>query len=458
MTIRDKLLRAVERYDLISPGDRLLVGVSGGQDSVALALLLVELAGELQITLVIAHLHHGLRGEAGDADRQFVADLAARLGLPFVSEETDVAALGREEKCGLEEAGRLARYRFFERAAAEHQCGKIALAHTATDRAETLLMNLFRGAGLYGLRAIPPRRDNIIRPLLLALRQETEDYCQRLGLEPRHDACNADRHHLRNRLRADLMPQLERDYGPGLEQALCRAADSLWDEIEWTEPLVEQALTEAATDAPSSLSLPALRTMPPGLRQRVLRRFLQQSGEGLNDISQERWLALEALIKEGQTGRKVELGLGRSVQLEYHLLRVCTQDQPLEHSACCVPLVVPGQVTLADGTVIEAALTALPPDLPEASSLRAVLDARRAGSTLLVRHPQPGDRFSPLGMGGTKKLQNFFVDNKTPPRGRHPLLVTTMDGEILWVVGHRLAEQAKVDDATDAYLILSVRV
>ena len=458
MTIRDKLLRAVARYDLISPGDRLLVGVSGGQDSVTLALLLAELAAELQISLVIAHLHHGLRGEEGDADRQFAADLAATLGLPFVSEETDVAALGRTAQCGLEEAGRLARYRFFERAAAEHQCGKIALAHTATDRAETLLMNLFRGAGLHGLRSIPPRRDHIIRPLLLCSRQETGDYCANRGVEPCHDACNADRHHLRNRLRADLMPQLERDYGPDLEQSLCRAADCLWDEIEWTEPLVAQALAEAGTEEVSSLSLPALQAMPSGLRQRVLRRFLQQCSGGPKDVSQERWLALEALIKEGQTGRRIELGLGRSVQLEYDLLRMCDPNESVAQSDFCVRLVIPGAITLADGTVIEAALTALPPCLPAACALQAVLDARRAGGTLLVRPPRPGDRFTPLGLEGTKKLQDFFVDSKTPRRGRHPLLVTTAGGEILWVVGHRLAEAAKVDDATDAYLILSVRV
>lgn len=316
-------------------------------------------------------------------------------------------------------------------------------------------MNLFRGAGLHGLRSIPPRRDNVIRPLILCSRSETEAYCRAHGFEPRHDTCNADLHHLRNRLRADLMPTLERDYGPGLEAALCRAADSLWDELEWTEPLVAEAYAAAATDA-ATLSLPALQALPAGLRQRVLRRFLQQSDLGVTDLSQERWLALEALIQEGRTGRTVELGLGRGVQLEYASLRVCAPPLPPPDDSC-VTLPVPGRVTLPDGTMVSASLTDSPPALPAASAPHAVLDAQRAGPTLLLRRPRPGDRFTPLGMSGAKKLQDFFVDTKTPPRGRHPLLVTAADGEILWVVGHRLAETAKVDDTTDTYLILSVR-
>jgi tRNA(Ile)-lysidine synthase len=456
MTIRDKLLRAVERYDLIAPGDRVLVAASGGQDSVSLALLLAEFAERLEISLVVGHLHHGLRGEEGDADQECVAALARRLGLDFVAEQTDVGALAAAEGCGLEEAGRLARYAFFERAAREHRCSKTALGHTSTDRAETLLMNLFRGSGVYGLRAIPPRRDSIIRPLILVSRQETGDFCRSCDIIACHDACNADRRFLRNRVRADLLPHLEREYGPGVEAALCRAADSLWDEVEWTEPIVAQSLQEALTgQTREALSVRALQAMPAGLRHRVLRRFLQQVGVGHRDISSERWAALEELINRPQTGRKLELSLGRCVQLEYDSLEVCRHEEPPLPVASLV-LPVPGKATLPDGATIQARLGSHPEALPAANSPQAVLDAQRAGAELSVRYPQPGDRFTPLGMKGSKKLQDFFVDNKTPARERHPLLVTKLNGEILWVVGHRLAETAKVDDETSEYLILSV--
>lgn len=456
MTIRDKLLRAIERYDLIAPGDRVLVAVSGGQDSVTLALLLAELAEQLEISLVIGHLHHGLRGEEGDADQACVASLAQRLGGPFVTEQADVAALAAEERCGLEEAGRTARYAFFERAAREHRCSKTALGHTGTDRAETLLMNLFRGSGVYGLRAIPPRRDSIIRPLILVSRQETGDFCRSRDIVACHDACNADSSFLRNRVRADLLPHLEREYGPGIEAALCRAADSVWDEVEWTEPIVAQAMQEALTgQSGEALSVRALQAMPTGLRHRVLRRFLQQVGIGHRNISSERWAALEEFVIRPQTGRKLELSLGRGVQIEYDSFKVCPQVEP-PLSVASVVLAVPGKATLPDGTTIEAGLRSHSEALPAANSPQAVLDAERAGTELTVRYPQPGDRFTPLGMKGSKKLQDFFIDNKTPARERHPLLVTNLHGEILWVVGHRLAETAKVDDETSEYLILSV--
>ena len=465
MSICEKLLKAVARYDLISPGDRLLLGVSGGQDSVTLTLLLAELAAQLQITLVVGPLHHGLRGEQGDADQQFVADLAAKLRLPFVAEKADVGALADTLGCGVEAAGRIARYRFFQRAAREHHCNKIALGHTGTDRAETMLINLFRGSGLHGLRGMPPRRDNIIRPLILMSRQETGEYCRSCNLTVCHDVYNADPHYLRNRLRADLLPQLERDYGPGIEAALCRAADSLWDELEWTEPLVEQALSEAAQPGhtATALSAAALRAMPGGLRHRVLRRFVQQASYDLSDISSERWQAVEELLERSQTGRRAELGHGRYVQLSYDSFGVSGPNEAFEAPADLPQpflLPVPGRVQLPDGTLVQAELTHLPPRLPAAQEFTAVLDAQKAqaGGGLLLRKPRPGDRFRPLGMAGSKKLHDFFVDNKVPRRERAPLLVTQQTGEILWVAGHRLAETAKVDDSTSIYLILSVSV
>lgn len=457
MPIRKTLLQAVRRYHLITPGDRVLLGVSGGQDSLALLLALHDLSRELQISLVAGHLHHGLRGAEGDADQEFVADLARQLAVPFVAEAADVAALAQTEHIGLEEAGRHARYAFFQRAAAEAECNKVAVAHTATDRAETLLMNLFRGAGLYGVRSIPPKRGQIIRPLILATRQETGEYCRIKGLQPRTDACNLDQRYLRNRIRTELLPHLENEYGRGIEKALAGAADALFDEIEWTEPLVAQALITAG--GPGELQVQALAELPPGLRYRVLRHFLQAHEIEIVDLSRERWRALEALIYRGQTGKRLELCPEVYVQLEYGFLRVCRASEVCWEPEEVFTLPLPGSVQVSGVGVVEATVETLPPAaLSMATAMWAVLDADRVGETLLLRRPRPGDRFVPLGMTGTKKLQDFFVDGKVPPRERNPLLVTRADGEIVWVVGHRLADLAKVDDKTTRYLVVRVRV
>lgn len=451
MEIREKLLEAVRRYHLLDPQDRVLVGVSGGQDSLALLVELAELAPELEIELVVGHLHHGLRGEVADADQKYVGELAARLGLEFVTEITNVRQLAQAEGIGLEEAGRRARYRFFDRAGDEHQCNKIALAHTATDRAETLLMNLFRGAGLYGLRSIPPRRDRIIRPLILVTRQDTGSYCRTRGLAVCLDSTNEDPAPLRNRVRRELLPQLEREYGPGIEAALTRAAEHVLAEIEWTEPLVEEALQSVRDEA--GLDAAGLRAMPAGLRHRVLRRFLSHTGHHLTDISRERWEALEALIERGGTGRRLELSHGTCVELTYGRLRLITEaPEPWDD---VISLWVPGAVNLPDGRRMAASISACQPPYRPAEAHEAVLDADRAGDRLSVRQARPGDRFVPLGMTGSKKLQDFFVDNKVPREQRRPVVVAREgDGAIIWVVGHRVAQVARADEHTKRCLVL----
>lgn len=455
MGLRDTVLQAIARHDLLTAGDRVLVAVSGGQDSLTLLHVLHELSPDLQISLVVGHLHHGLRGADADADQRVVAELAAQLGLPFVTDRTDVAELARDEGIGLEEAGRRARYRFFDQAAEVHDCQKIALAHTATDRAETLLMNLFRGAGLHGLRSIPPRRGRIIRPLILVSRQETGEYCRIKGLDVRVDSTNQDPAPLRNRLRAELLPQLEREYGPGVEAALCRAAEHALAEIEWTEPLAAAALDDARED--EGLSVAQLHELPPGLRHRVLRRFLAEAGHPLTDLGQERWQALEALLDSGGTGRRLELSHGMKVELVYGVLTVAPAAAEAVDASVEARLDVPGQVALPGGARVTAAVVAAEPvPFPPADAPQALLDADQAGAVLTLRQPRPGDRFVPLGMAGHKKLHDFFVDNKVPRRERHPWVVAREDGAILWVVGHRVSETARVHDATRRILALSL--
>ncbi|NPV48016.1 MAG: tRNA lysidine(34) synthetase TilS [Armatimonadetes bacterium] len=451
MDIGDKLRTAVSRYQLLAAGDRVLVAVSGGQDSVALATLLADLRQELQLDdLVIGHLHHGLRGAAADADQASVKALAERLGCGFVTERVDVAQLARERRVGIEVAGREARYAFLQRAAESHQCSKVALGHTATDRAETLLMNLMRGAGLRGLASIPPRRGIFVRPLILATRQDTADFCRSRGLRVCEDSSNSDVAYRRNRVRAELIPQLEAQYGPGVEAALCRAAEHAWQELEWTEPLVAETYQRCSVGG--ALRVAEVQALAPGLRLRVLRHFLQRAGFPVRDIGTERWEALSELVAGGETGKRVELARGLSVCLEYGLLKVGS-SAPGPSWEQEITLSVPGRVSLPDGrSVVAEWVTG---EVPEGGPAVGVLDADRAGPELQVRLCRPGDRFVPSGMRGRKKLQDYFVDAKVPRAQRRPLVVLAR-GEILWVVGHRLAETARPSETTRRFLVVRV--
>lgn len=451
MDIGAKLRAAVKRYQLLEAGDRVLVAVSGGQDSVALATLLAELKQDLQLDhLVIGHLHHGLRGAAADADQTAVAALANSLGCGFVAARVEVGRLAQERRVGVEVAGREARYAFLREAAESHHCTKVALGHTATDRAETLLMNLMRGAGLRGLASIPPRRGIFVRPLILATRQDTADFCRSRGLRVGEDSYNRDLAYRRNRLRLELVPQLEAQYGPGVEAALCRAAENAWLELEWTEPLVAETCQRCS--AGGALRAAEVGALAPGLRQRVLRHFLERAGLCARDITADGWEALSELVARNQTGKRVELGPGLSVCLEYGLLQI---DSPAPGPSWDqeVLLPVPGQVCLPDGCSVSAEVVT--GEAPVSGPGVAVLDADRAGPELRLRLARPGDRFVPAGMRGHKKLQDYFVDAKVPRAQRRPLVVLAR-GEILWVVGHRLAETARPSEMTRRFLVVRV--
>lgn len=449
MDLHDRLLQAIERHALLDPGHRVVVAVSGGQDSVALTWLLAQLREKWRLELVVAHLHHGLRGEAADADQAFVADFAERLGLPFVAEQVSVEALARRRRIGLEEAGREARYAFLERVAAGRHAARIALGHTADDQAETVLLNLLRGAGLAGLAGMAPRRGPFIRPLLTVTRSETRAFCHAQGLSFRTDETNADLRFRRNQVRAELLPWLEAQHGPGVRAALSRTAEHLRAELEWTAPLVAASLQDARTG--EGLRCQALRRLPEGLRYRVLRAWLEERLPALTNVSTERWQALEALALRTETGKRVELSGGWNVRQEYGklLLQCGTELRAVWPDQ--VALTVPGEAQLPDGRRIWAAVVAsAPPPAPH----QAVLDADRAGQPLALRLPRPGDRFVPSGMSGHKKLQDFFVDGKVPRAERTPPLLVGPEGDILWVVGQRLAETARPTADTRNFLVV----
>jgi tRNA(Ile)-lysidine synthase len=215
--------RAIESHGLIEPGDHLLVGISGGADSVALIRCLHRLAPVLGVSLTAAHLDHGLRGTEGKEDLEFVRKLAASLDLAFIGESVDVSRLSTPKN--LEERARVVRYEFLNRAARSVDAGKIALGHNRNDQAETVLLHLLRGSGITGFSAIRPRAGNLIRPLLEMPRRNILDYLESLGVPFREDSTNRNLRYRRNRVRHELIPYLEAWFNPQIVASLTRQAD-----------------------------------------------------------------------------------------------------------------------------------------------------------------------------------------------------------------------------------------
>ena len=452
-TFQQKLLAAVERQQMLAPGDRVLVALSGGQDSLALIHCLNALREDLGITLHAGHLHHGMRGEEADADLEFLEGFCEGLAVPLSSERVSVPDLARECGISIEEAGRGARYEFLREAAAANACNRIALGHTATDRAETVLMNILRGAGLDGLRGIPAVNEDIIRPLILITRDETAAYCERHGLAPRLDRTNLDADsHLRNRIRLRLLPLIAEEYAPGVEAALLRLAQAAEEELRWTEPTVEGALEKARElDADgAALKLTSLVALPDGLLTRVLRRWLSEVAGSLAGLTMGHVQELLALVRAGRTGARLHLPFEVHVERGYNHLVVTRAGAGSENGRTWqVALRAPGRVSLPEGGELTAELGGPPDDLRRTPADEAYLDLEAAGQELLVRGWQEGDRISPLGMGGSKKLQDIFTDAKVArqERPRVPVVLNTK-GEVLWVAGLCVSQAAAIGPQT----------
>lgn len=454
---------ANRRYGLLSGGERVLVAVSGGPDSVALLHLLANLP-RYRLTLGVAHLHHGLRGADADADAEYVAALARRLGLPCFSAKVDAKAHAKAQRLSAEMAARELRYGFLERVADQEGYDRIALGHTASDRVETVLMHLLQGTGLPGLRGMPPRRGKIIRPLLTAWRQDTEAYCLAEGLEPCRDETNLDpKAARRNRIRHELLPHLREAYNPDVEAALLRLTQAVEAELEWTAPQVVEACRSLCTERETGVGLDreGLAGLPEGLRLRVWREaWARLHGEGL-DLRSAHYAALERLLSESQTGRGVVLPGDITATKLYNEVflsqsRVSLQPAP-PWQAREVPMEGAVEIPELGIRLRLRAVSGVPEELGDARGSRITLDADTVALPLRVRPWQAGDELVPLGMRGHKKLQDVFVDEKVPVAERGSVaVVTEAEGQVVWVAGLVMDDRRRVTSTTRKCLQLSV--
>ena len=465
MSISSRFLQRTHRFilqhDMICSGEAIVVGFSGGVDSLALLVALYELRHPLDCHLHIAHLDHQLRGDS-TSDAELVKQYANLLKLPFTIKKIDIPALIKQRNQSIEALARKERYEFFETVSKKIGATKVALGHQRNDQAETVLMNLLRGAALTGLRGILPIRDGkFIRPLLDFSRTEIEEFVAEQGLQPCDDSTNWDRNFLRNRIRLDLLPLLKRDYNRNIQNTLAQNAELLRAESDYLEDIARKAL-DACLAEPATHDVVILNRLMflrhhPALRRRILRLAI---GQIQGDMKQLAFNHSEFMLQlsEGKSPNR-QLNLPNNLEFLRAYNQLIIQRPTSKIGEFEYTVAVPGDNNFPELNAVMVATIVEAPSRKTSYVLdgkfQAVFDVDQIQMPLKIRSRRAGDRFQPFGMKGTKKVKDFFIDAKVPQRMRQSIPILVTGDEILWVVGHRTSEKCKVSNKTRRILHLT---
>jgi tRNA(Ile)-lysidine synthase len=437
---------------MLSGGEKVLIGLSGGPDSVCLLSVLSALRERFMLEISAAYIDHGLRPHETDKEIEFCRNLCGRLNVPFYTKAVNVKSYARDRKMNMQEAARQLRYEALEEISQDIGTGRIALGHTADDQAETLLMRLFRGSGPTGLSGIPPVRKTIIRPLIETGRGEIEKFLEDEKTGHITDSSNLKKSYLRNKIRLSLVPMLK-EYNPDIIETLSKTAAIFRDEERYFEIIVTKALMKLIsrkTDSRIELFLAPLEIMDKAIIRRVLRRAIDETKD-LRGISFIHIEDIIGLVRSGDSGDRIYLPKGIRAVKDYSIL-ILTSEPPVALGT--YSLTVPGEVILKEaGILIKSSPIAASEfqkvQYKDGRTVSGVFDSDKLVYPLVVRSRRHGDFFYPAGFGRRKKIQDFFVDEKVPrdERDRVPLILSGND--IIWVVGYRGDERFKVGEGTE---------
>jgi tRNA(Ile)-lysidine synthase len=459
---------------MLDAGDSVLVALSGGPDSVALLHVLLALVPEFGFRIGVAHLDHQLRSPRSQADAQFAAAMAKRLGLACFLDQADVMTQARQDRLSIEDAARRARHGFLNSVAQRESFEKIALGHHKDDNAETVLLQMIRGAGTAGLKAMPPvGPGRIIRPLIDVCRQQLMAFLTASRLSWVTDDSNADPRFLRNRVRHRLLPLLKAEFNPGIVDTLQRSARIVTEMEDWMALETDRVFADIAFRVgpqTTALTLPGLTRLPVALQRRVIRKSVAAVKGSLQRIGWDHVEAVCRLATRNSSRGAIHLPDRILVQRRADALvfsreavslrRLSTQktSRPEVHRFIEAPgtrvetLAVPETQMRLRLCRLEASAIQ---DLASGPAI-AFLDMDGLRFPLELRSLRPGDRFVPLGLDGSQKVRRFFIHHKIAPPVRDRALVLVSAGEIVWLVGHRIDHRFRVTGQTRNVLKIEV--
>ncbi len=487
LQLRKQVAGVIREYNLFNTNDRVLLGVSGGPDSVAL-LSLIHNTNRIYppySEIFIAHLNHSIRDRESDEDEQFVNTLSEKYEITLIAEKRDIREIARERKMSLEEAARDERYKFFESAAEKVGANVIAVGHNADDNAETILHRIIRGTGITGVSGIRPKRKltpistiNLIRPLLFTWRKEIIAYLKEMNLSYRADSTNIEKDKLRNRIRIELIPHLEENYNAKVKKSLVTLGETAVQNCDYLEAKAKalfndvlmnrETTTGASTSVDKSeerivLDINKLRESPRILQQMIIKEAIIRLDIPLKKLRYKNYKDILITLNSGKTAVNNIVKKYLNVRREgngLHLSksRYCAEESPVLSET---EIKVPGETELVDMNcrvkteIREIKYGFLEEFKRNKTNDEESVDFDKISMPLMVRTRRPGDRFRPLGSQGAKKIKDFFIDNKVPVMERDTVPIVTMNGQPIWIVGFRIDDRIRVSEKTTNLLMMT---
>lgn len=458
--IRKRFLKFIKEKNIVKSGDKILVGLSGGPDSVCMLNLLCSIRDEEKIEVAAAHINHMLRGEEADKDEEYSKRLCESLGVRFFSKRIDINKYALETGKSSELAGREARYDFFDEIINKINFNKIATAHNANDQAETILMRIMRGTGLEGLGGIPVEREGkYIRPILFMKREEVEKYCKENNLNPHIDATNLERIYSRNKVRLDILPYMKNNFNPNIVETINRMALLLQDDNEFIEGEVNKAYKDNCFERENSIVISKnLFNIHSAIVTRVIRKALFAINKSNYDMEMKN---IEDIIELSNLGTNKRVDLPKDIYAEnvYGDIIIRKKEyikNKLSNELTLNKKDILHNEVIFDEYIINFDLVNNKDIKQENDELIKKFDYDKINN-VTIRYRKDGDRITPLGMKGSKKLKDIFIDMKIPKEKRDEIPLIQFNDEISWIVGIKMSDKFKITKETKHILKVSVK-
>lgn len=448
----NKVKETIKKHNMLAMGDRIVVAVSGGADSVALLKALSIISSEYNLFIVAAHFNHGLRGEESDSDESFVENLSKSMGVVFESGYVDIPSLIKKKGGSTETICRNERYKFLRNMQKKHKADKIALGHNLDDQAETVVMKFLRGSGMKGLRGILPMRDEIyIRPLISITRKKILNFLKKEEIKHVTDSSNIEDTYLRNRIRNRLIPELRENYNPGLVENLGHMANIIRTEDDYIKTTVEEILESwdiNRNEGEIRIKIPELVKLHKAIQWRIIKTLLQNYSPSKKGVGYIHVKSVMDLVDGDNPSGTLNLPFYLEVRREYDLI-IVSEKKPHKNGEFCYDIEIPGTVAIKELDIkVNFHLIDKISSTNFNESSTVFMDYDQISFPLVIRNVKSGERIQPFGMNGTKKLKSFFIDEKIPKNRRREIPLLVDQKSVLWIMGMRLCERAKITDKT----------